>query len=141
MKIMRWAVAVVSFGLLANMAMADGNRQAGLVLPNGNQYLYPTAQPTSPGGLVVYDANGGANWSNVVNTSTNAATVFTFPALPSVTLAQLDALQPQTTGQVAFCSNCTQSYVCVSTGSTTIGAWVPLVATGTFTAATFPACK
>jgi len=39
------------------------------------------------------------------------------------TLAQLTVLTPGTTGQIAYCSNCTQTPLVISSG-TTVGAWV-----------------
>lgn len=39
------------------------------------------------------------------------------------TLAQLNALTPSTTGQIAFCSNCNTTSLVISSG-TSVGAWV-----------------
>lgn len=47
------------------------------------------------------------------------------------TLAQINALVPDTTGQIIGCSNCTQSAICIAT-STVAGGWVVPVSTGTF---------
>ena|SRR5688572_3710149 len=52
------------------------------------------------------------------------------------TLAQINALTPDTTGQMVLCINCTRSAVCVSSGVTN-GAWVIAVTSGTRTGATF----
>ena len=48
------------------------------------------------------------------------------------TIAQIDLLQPDTTGQIVYCSNCAYATVCISTGANSgrIGAWVA-ISTGT----------
>lgn len=53
------------------------------------------------------------------------------------TLAQIDALTADTTGQLVVCSDCTRSAICISSGSVTSGAFVVLVETGTFAGSTF----
>lgn len=45
------------------------------------------------------------------------------------TVAQINSLQPYTTGQLIYCSDCAYSIVCVSTGShptNSVGAYVSL---------------
>lgn len=61
---------------------------------------------------------------NAINV-TSGGVVFTLK-----TIAALDALTPVTTGQYFTCSDCTQSALCISSG-TTQGAWVIAIATGT----------
>lgn len=61
--------------------------------------------------------------------------------LPSKTLAQMNALTSDTTGQMLYVSDAVQSRVCVSSGTVNPGAWVVGVATGAFTAATYPHCQ
>ncbi len=51
--------------------------------------------------------------------------------LETKTLAQVDAYTPDAAGQLVYCSNCTRSLICVSSG-TGRGAWTVGVATGTF---------
>lgn len=51
--------------------------------------------------------------------------------LYSRTLAQIGALTPATTGQILFCSNCTNTPVVVSTGSTVRGQWAGVFASTT----------
>ena len=57
--------------------------------------------------------------------------------LAQYTLAQINSLTPDATGQLVLCSNCTRSTVCVSSGSVNPGSWVIAVATGTFGGTTF----
>ena len=124
-------------------ARADGNFIPVLVVSSiTNQgYLYSN-QPSSSqtGGLLVNNGGGIFNWSNAVVGTTTTATVTQFPALPSLTLAQLQALTPSTTGQIVSCSNCVRSEVCVSSG-TTQNAWTVFAETGTMTSSTLTACK
>lgn len=51
--------------------------------------------------------------------------------LDTSTKAQINALTPDTTGQIVGCSDCTQSAICIST-SVVVGGWVVPVSTGTF---------
>lgn len=60
--------------------------------------------------------------------------------LYSRTLAQMNALAPTAAGQTIYVSDAAQSRVCVSSGTGT-GAWVVAVATGVFTAASYPHCN
>lgn len=60
--------------------------------------------------------------------------------IAGVTVAQMNALAPAYTGEMIYITNATQSQVCISTGTGT-GAWVVLVATGTFSASTYPHCQ
>lgn len=53
------------------------------------------------------------------------------------TIAQLNALTPDTTGQFLGCSDCTQSAICISSGSVSPGQWVILTSTGTFVGTTW----
>lgn len=68
-------------------------------------------------------------------------------AFESYTIAQLNLLQPDTTNQIIGCSDCTRSSICTSSGSvttTSIGAWVVPIATGTFVGTTYsglPHCQ
>ena len=73
-------------------------------------------------------SNGGGilNWSNQTSTTT-----VTGPAIQSLTKAQLQALTPSTTGQMEYCSNCVQTTVVVSSGSTAAGQWEGLISTTT----------
>ena len=62
------------------------------------------------------------------------------------TLAQINALVPDTTGQIVLCNDCTTSTVCISSGAAAshTGAFVILVASGPFVGATFsglPHCQ
>jgi hypothetical protein len=52
-------------------------------------------------------------------------------ALPVKTVAQINALTSDATGQVVFCSNCLQSALCVSSGTVAPGAWTVSSATST----------
>lgn len=54
-------------------------------------------------------------------------------ALPSKTSTQINAITPDGAGQRVYCSNCTRSYVCVSSGTGT-GAFTVEVETGTMAA-------
>ena len=60
--------------------------------------------------------------------------------LDTKTLAQMNAATPRSTGQMVVVTDALISRVCVSSG-TTIGAWVVAVATGSFTAASYPHCQ
>lgn len=85
-----------------------------------------------------------AGWS--VNQPQNIGTITVDGGLGlwNQTLAQMNALIPDTTGQVIFVSDAVSSKLCVSTGAASVtntGAWVMAVATGAFTAATYPHCN
>lgn len=111
---------------------ADGNYAGATPGPvvgaTGQNYSYPSAQAPAPGGILVQNGPSGTlfNWSNTVNTTTTSLTSNQFPALPILTLAQLQALIPSTTGQIAFCSNCVSESVCVSSGSTAVNQFVAI---------------
>lgn len=60
--------------------------------------------------------------------------------LYSRTLAQMNQLAPYVVGQMIYVSDAAQSRVCVASG-TAAGAWVIAVATGVFTAASYPHCN
>lgn len=68
-------------------------------------------------------------------------------AFDSYTIAQLNALLPDTTNQVVGCSDCTRAAICTSSGShptNSVGAWVVPIATGTFVGSTYsglPHCQ
>lgn len=51
--------------------------------------------------------------------------------IESKTLAQIDAYSARAAGQLVFCSNCTRSAICVSSG-TGRGAFTVIAGTGTF---------
>ena len=51
--------------------------------------------------------------------------------IESKTLAQIDATTATSAGQLVFCSNCTRSAICVSSG-TGRGAFTIIAGTGTF---------
>jgi hypothetical protein len=68
------------------------------------------------------------------------AQVTTGLGIAGVTVATMNALTPAYAGEMIFITNATQSQVCISSGTTT-GGWVVLVATGVFTAATYPHCQ
>lgn len=52
--------------------------------------------------------------------------------LGKFTIAQINALTPDTTGQMVYCSDCAYATICISTGADSgrVGAWVA-VSTGT----------
>lgn len=60
--------------------------------------------------------------------------------LYSRTLEQMNLLAPYAAGQMIYVSDAAQSRVCVASG-TAAGAWVVAVATGVFTAASYPHCN
>ncbi len=70
----------------------------------------------------VVPISNGYDWT--VSSGTNALPI----ALVQKTLVQLNALTPNSRGQIAYCTNCTQSTVCVSSGTGT-GAWVSVSST------------
>jgi hypothetical protein len=53
------------------------------------------------------------------------------------TLAQLNALTADTTGQLVVCTDCTRSALAISSGSVNAGSWVIAVATGPFVGSTW----
>lgn len=122
-KYLMGSVAVMSL-FCGGKVFADGNYAGATPGPvvgaTGQNYSYPSAQAPAPGGVLVQNGPSGTlfNWSNTVVVTTSSLTPNQFPALPILTLAQLNALTPSTTGQIAFCSNCASSSVCVSSGST-----------------------
>lgn len=72
-----------------------------------------------------------SNDSSAPSVSFNSGATFRGSiALYSRTIAQLNALTPSTTGQIAYCSDCVQSAICVSSGIV-VGSWVGVaVSTG-----------
>ncbi len=63
---------------------------------------------------------------------------------PTKTIAQLNVLIPDATGQIIACTDCVVSSLCISSGSVVAGSWVILVATGAFAGSTwsgFPHCQ
>lgn len=70
--------------------------------------------------------NGTANFNGTTNI---AVPVLSGPVTPySRTLTQLNALAASTTGQMAFCSNCTMSPICISSGIAA-GSWTVIQST------------
>lgn len=124
-----WAVVLVLVGIAlfsVYKIWADGsviNAPGPVIAATGQNYNYPSSQSPQAGGVLVNDSVIGFRWSNAVVGTTNSLTTLQFPTLPSVSLAQLNQLTPATTGQVAFCNNCVNSNVCVSSGLI-VGAWV-----------------
>lgn len=116
-------VAVVLLG--AWKVWADGSSRPVLDLGNGTSYLYPNGASPQGGGVMVNNGVNQFQWSNGVVVTTTAATVFQMPALPLLTLNQINALTPATTGQLTFCTNCVASPVCVSSSVFAAG-WVAL---------------
>lgn len=60
------------------------------------------------------------------------------------TLAQIEALTADTTGQLMLCSDCTRSPLCISSGTVAPGAWVVITGTGPYVGSTYsglPACQ
>jgi hypothetical protein len=104
MKKMLWS-ALALFVFSGTVAIA--------ALPN--HYIDTLPAQQSAGSFPV--ANG-YDWG--ISTSTNSVA----PALPSYTLAQLNALTAQTTGQIVYCNNCTNSIICVSSGTVGAGSFV-----------------
>jgi hypothetical protein len=61
-----------------------------------------------------------------------------------VTLAAINVLTADATGQVVACTDCVQASLCISSGSVNPGAFVILVGTGTFNGTTWsglPHCR
>lgn len=52
----------------------------------------------------------------------------TMPPVTGLTIAQLSALTPTTTGQIVFCTNCVNTLLVISTGSTIGGQWAGVFA-------------
>jgi hypothetical protein len=101
----------------------------------------------SAGGQYNWGTSTGANWGTPDDTTIQLgqALVVTssvpFPSvgtssttalgLGSFTLAQLNAATPRFLGQIAYCSNCTNTMLVVSTGVSTAGSWASVyIATG-----------
>lgn len=59
--------------------------------------------------------------------------------LKSLTLTQINASTPTATGQMVYCSNCVNSPVCVSTGTTNFRSYVAVMSSGTVPG--IPACN
>ena len=62
-------------------------------------------------------------------------------AIPSYTLAQMNSLTSDTTGQLIFVSDALQSKVCVSSGTLAAGAWILPTSTGVFAAGSNDHCR
>lgn len=59
-------------------------------------------------------------------------------SIDTKTIAQINALTPDTTGQIVACSDCTQSTICISS-STNRGGFVVIAGSSTFVGATWSA--
>lgn len=89
--------------------------------------------PASAAGCVPVSNGYDYNCSN--DTSAPAVQLKAVLSLLPQTTTQIQALVPGTTDQVVACSNCTRSYLCVSSG-TAAGAWTVAVETGTMASPT-----
>ncbi len=123
-----WVLGVLLSGLALYglKVWADGSFVSApgpVVAATGQNYYYPAASAPAAGALLVQDGSLTFRYSNAVVGTTTTLTVLQFPTLPSLTLAQLNALTPSTTGQMAYCSNCVNTTIVISSG---IGAnaWV-----------------
>ena len=136
---MKKLLAVVGLFLLSVLflvkeAKADGNYTPALVVSTvtGQGYSYPAypqGTATTPIGGVLVTNGSLFNWSNATVSSTSTSTSQQFPGLTSLTLTQIQGasgLIPATTGQLVMCSNCTSSFVCLSSGSVNAYQWVAL---------------
>ena len=54
-----------------------------------------------------------------------------------ITLATINALTSDATGQIVACTDCVRSSLCISSGTVNPGAFVILTATGTFAGSTW----
>lgn len=86
-------------------------------------------------GLVVSPIGAVNQPHNIGNVKTDGL------GLPSYTVAQMNALTSDTTGQVILVSDATQSRLCISSGTVNPGAWVVASATGVFAGASYPHCR
>lgn len=125
-------VLIVSSLFVSGLVLADGNYTPALVTNQVTQqgYLYNTITTSATaGGVLVNNGGGIFNWSNLPVGTTTSLTITQAPALPSVTTAQAQALQPVSVGQEIWCNNCKTGNgalgsVCVASGTAANGQWV-----------------
>lgn len=111
---------------------ADGsfvNAPGPIIAANGQNYNYPAAPSTNPGGLLVNDGVGTYRYSNAVITTTTSLVSLQFPVMPLITKGQELVLPSATTGQFALCTDCLNSgsgkgSLCYSTGTVNVGSFV-----------------
>ncbi len=110
-KLLLLAAAVVALGV--SYAMAG--------------HFTETLPPASAAGC--QPVSNGYDYNCTTDTGAQPAQV------SAKTLTQINAYAPSAAGEIVFCSNCTRTAICVSTG-TAIGAWVVGVESGTMASPT-----
>lgn len=81
---------------------------------NGGKFITPDPTNIQVGQALLI---GSTIYPEVRPSSTTALGIASF------TLAQLNASIPTIAGQIAYCSNCTNTILVVSSGTTTAGSW------------------
>lgn len=117
---------------VCHKVMADGTYSPALVVntSTNQNFLYSTLNSSQTAAGVLVNSGGGTfNWSNAPVASTTTSTSLQFPGLTSLTVTQIQGASgiiPAATGQLVMCSNCTSSFVCLSTGSANAFQWIAL---------------
>lgn len=124
-KLMLFAVISIVLGTAlvyaANQYNWGTSTGAGWITPDDTTIL--PGQPVIIGSTTTYPT---------VKTSTNTPI-----ALGGLTIAQINAIVPYSTGLFVYCSNCVETYVCVSTG-TSVQSFAAVTSTSTVGAAKHP---
>ncbi len=110
-KLLMFAV-VALFGL-TSLVIAGTQRNWGT--STGGSWNTPDDTNVLPGQVLII---GSTTTTPTVLTSTTSAV-----GLGGQTLAQINQSTPSATGQILYCSDCTQTPLVISTGTTTRGSW------------------
>ncbi len=107
------AVVALALGFIGHELYSSAGNQYNWGTQYGGAWSTPNDAVTTVGQVIQIGPSGGA----VAVAGGYPTSVF------PRTLAQLNALTPGTTGQIAFCSDCTYTKLVISSGTGT-GAWV-----------------
>lgn len=116
---------LVLFGAVVYAAFPGND----LVPPTQNVHIY---EDTSGKINFVDSSTGPVTLANISNSQLNQSSItvqgsITIPSAYGLTVAQLLVMTPNTTGQIVFCRDCTNTLLVISTGNTGPGQWAGVV--------------
>lgn len=115
MKLRQNAVIAAIFGVFAIVSVYAGT-QYNWGTSTGQNWVTPDDTALTPNTFLVIQSTTG----NIAPTVTTTGQ----PWLQSRTIAQINVTTATAVGQLVFCSNCTQSAVCISSGAVNFAQWV-----------------
>lgn len=119
-------------GASLTAAVVYAGNQYNWATSTGGAWSTPDDTLAAKNSVLQIGASGGASVVTVSSMNIPGTLQLNFQGagiLPGLTIVQLAALTPGTTGQIAFCNNCTISRLVVSSG-VTVGAWVAVSSNG-----------